>query len=94
MTDREIAQQVAEEIIRLRNRVDAMETLLSRYQPVDREGVRIPWRRDLLEVEVLEEYRELVHNRSLELAGLFDGEEGESSPFRAVWKKYCQPPHR
>lgn len=86
MTDREMAQQIAEELVRLRNRVDSLEILMTNYRTLDREGTPIPWRHDLAEMEKLEEYQELLRDRSLALAQLFDGGEAERFPFRAVWK--------
>jgi len=94
MTDKEMAQQIAEELQRFRNRVDSLEILMSKYRTVGRDGVPIPWRQDLKEQESLQEYRELMQDRATELAQLIGGEEFGSSPFLAVWKKYCQSHHR
>jgi hypothetical protein len=90
MTDKEIAQQLAEELHRLRNWRDSVEILMSKYRTLDREGTPMPWRQDLADLQDLEEYRALRRDRDVELAELIGGEEFESSPFLAVWRKYCQ----
>jgi L-rhamnose isomerase len=91
MTEKEMATQLAAEIARLRNFVDSIHILMTKYRTVDATGTPIPWRQDLSDLQALEEYRDLVQSRDLELAQLTGGEEFGSPPFRAVWKKYCQP---
>lgn len=91
MTDKEMARQIAEEMVRLRKRAEAIEILLAGYRMVDRDGQDILWRRELAELrEYNNEYKALVHEREQQLKELLDGEEFESSPFQAVWKTYCQ----
>ncbi|MDR3413542.1 MAG: hypothetical protein P4L87_21735 [Formivibrio sp.] len=94
LTDKEIAKEIAEEIVRLRNFADSIHILMTKYRIIDGTGAPIPWRQDLARLEELEEYRSLMSDRSQELAQLIGGEEFESSPFLAVWKKYCQSPNR
>ena len=91
MRDKEIAQQIAEELNRLRNRVDTLEILMAGYRVVGRNQEELPWRKDLADMqEVNVEYQALMRERDEQLRQLLDGEEFESSPFQAVWKTYCQ----
>lgn len=85
-----MAQQIAQELQRLRNKVDSMEIMLAKYRIVGQDGAPMPWRHDLAELEDLQEYRDLLHDRAVELATLIGGAEFESSPILAVWRKYCQ----
>lgn len=90
MTDKEMARQITEELQRLRNLVDSFDILMTKYPVINPEGIPVRWREDLRRLEELDEYRELMENRRRELGELVSGEEFESSPIRAVWKKYCQ----
>jgi len=90
MTDKEMARQIAEKMQQLRNRIDSIEILMTKYRTVDPKGNPLPWHQDLADLQDLEEYRLLMQDRDKELAQLIDGEEFESRPIQAVWKKYCQ----
>ena len=90
MTDKGMAQDIAEELHRLRSLVDSFDILMTKYPIIDPHGIPVPWRQDLVRLEELDEYRLLVQQREKEISELIGGEEFESHPILAVWKKYCQ----
>ena len=86
-----MAQQIAEELVRLRKRAEAIEVLLAGYRMIDRDGRGILWHKELADLkEHNAEYQDLARERDRQLQELLDGAEFESSPFQAVWKTYCQ----
>jgi len=93
MTDKEMALQIGNEIIRLQSRIDALEALFSKYMINDPNGGKhqIPVREGLVQIESEEIHHELIRARSERLQEAVDASEDESHLFQALWKIYCLP---